>query len=376
MTRVSIIGGGMAGCAAALAASRAGAEAILATRAPGATALYAGGMELCGDLSDLAGREPHHPFTRLGQEPERLAAAMDAACLALRQSLEDAGLSIRGDWRTRGRYMDLNGAVRPAHLVPDSVAPGELGRLAGRQVAVVGICQVSEYDAPAIAQALIGEAGAIAEPVELDLELPAAASLTDLFGRPAPRVERQADLVAYPPGMRDLPEGGFELLAAVPSPHGWRLQQALEAMLARTGVRLLRQAVVEFETEGRRVRAAGGIEADQFILATGRYIGGGLVKAGMVREPLFDLGVFYEGKRVDDAYPARLHRLEYLSPEPAFRTGLRTDSALRPVSWDGQVPYDNLRAAGSVLGGYDYARDYGFGVPLLTGWLAGQWAAA
>lgn len=365
----------MAGCAAALAASRTGAEAILATRAPGATALYAGGMELCGDLSDLAGREPHHPFARLGQEPARLAATMDAACLTMRQSLDHAGLSLCGDWRTLGRYMDLNGTVRPAQLVPDSVAPGELAGLAGRQVAVVGICQVSEYDAPAIAQALAGEAGAIAEPVELDLELPPAASLTDLFGRPAPTVARQADLIAYPPGMRDLPEGGFELLAAAPSPHGWRLQQALEAMLAQTGVRLVRQAVTGFETEGGRVRAAGGIEADQFILATGRYIGGGLVKAGMVREPIFDLGVFYEGKRVD-AHPARLHHLEYLSPEPAFRTGLLTDSALRPVSWDGQVAYDNLRAAGSVLGGYDYAREYGFGVPLLTGWLAGQWAAA
>jgi hypothetical protein len=28
-----------------------------------------------------------------------------------------------------------------------------------------------------------------------------------------------------------------------------------------------------------------------------------------------------------------------------------------------------------VLGGYEYAGPCGFGVPILTGWLAGRWAA-
>jgi anaerobic glycerol-3-phosphate dehydrogenase len=39
------------------------------------------------------------------------------------------------------------------------------------------------------------------------------------------------------------------------------------------------------------------------------------------------------------------------------------------------VPYSNLYAVGAVLGGYDYAGPCGFGVPILTGWLAGRWAA-
>ena len=42
---------------------------------------------------------------------------------------------------------------------------------------------------------------------------------------------------------------------------------------------------------------------------------------------------------------------------------------------DGNVPYANLFAAGAVLGGYEYAGPCGFGVPILTGWLAGTWAA-
>jgi glycerol-3-phosphate dehydrogenase subunit B len=52
-----------------------------------------------------------------------------------------------------------------------------------------------------------------------------------------------------------------------------------------------------------------------------------------------------------------------------------TDPRLRPMDEAGGVPYANLFAAGAVLGGYDYAGSCGFGVPILTGWLAGGYAA-
>jgi glycerol-3-phosphate dehydrogenase subunit B len=58
-----------------------------------------------------------------------------------------------------------------------------------------------------------------------------------------------------------------------------------------------------------------------------------------------------------------------------MQSGLMTDKQLRPLNEEGVVPYANLYAAGAVLGGYDYAGACGFGVPLLTGWLAGAWAA-
>jgi anaerobic glycerol-3-phosphate dehydrogenase len=52
-----------------------------------------------------------------------------------------------------------------------------------------------------------------------------------------------------------------------------------------------------------------------------------------------------------------------------------TDKALHPLNEDGSAPYSNLYAAGAVLGGYDYGGPCGFGVPILTGWLAGKFAA-
>jgi len=71
----------------------------------------------------------------------------------------------------------------------------------------------------------------------------------------------------------------------------------------------------------------------------------------------------------------RLHHLEYLDPSEEMRLGLMTDRRLHPLLQDGAVAFDNLYAAGALLGGYDYAGPCGFGVPILTGWLAGRFAA-
>ncbi|HSR24985.1 MAG TPA: FAD-binding protein, partial [Candidatus Eisenbacteria bacterium] len=265
-------------------------------------------------------------------------------------------------------------------LVPESVQPGELGGLQGKRVAVVGVGAVGDYDAVATASAL-EEAGVRATPVTVAMELPPAASLSDLFGREAPAIREIVEAVAYPPGLVGLPENGFELLATVPSAHGWRLQRALDTALTDHGVQVAQGQIsgVRAGSGGRLLEAAmtatTELAADQFVLATGRYLGGGLVKHRVVTEPVCDLGVFHEGRRVDRDWPERLRHLEQLSPHPAFRTGVLTDDRLRPLDREGVVAYENLRAAGSLLGGYDYIRGYGFGVPMVTGWLAGRWAA-
>lgn len=366
-----VIGGGIAGCTAALAAAGAGAEVTLLSRAPGATALYAGGMEIAPPGPVLPPREPFHPFVRLEVTEGEVAQTLDEACDRLGSALDAAGHPLRGDWRTARTYLDVLGRERPAQLVPATVAGGEIERLRSNRVAVVDVAGVGEYDADVI-RCAIGDG---ASRVDVDLGLTPGASLTDLFGRQAPRLDVDADIALFPPGFTDLPEGAVELLAAVPSPHGLRLHRALERVLSAAGVDVRHHQAATYARSGDRLTEVDGVAGDEFVLATGRYIGGGLVKNGVVREPVFDLGVFHEGERVDRAHPARLRHLEYVSPEPAFRTGVLADPGLRPLDWEGRVRFENLRAAGSVLGGYDYGREYGFGVPILTGWLAGAWAA-
>ncbi|HET7420027.1 MAG TPA: FAD-binding protein [Candidatus Dormibacteraeota bacterium] len=371
MSSVVVIGGGIAGYCAALAARRNRAEVTVVARAPGATALYAGGMEIVDDLEALL-RSPHHPLARLGLDAVGIGAELDAAISTLQLALGKEGLTFQGTWRKRGEYADIHGLARPANLVPDSVAPGELGALSGKRVAVIGVPQVGDYDAASTAQALKELHGieAFAEDVSI-AELPPAAALTDLYGRRAPSPRARGAAIAYPPGFTNLPPDGFELLASPPSPHGWRLQQAI-ALGAVTA------EITSFESSHGRITAVRAADrafhADAFVLATGRHIGGGLRAGRSTTEPLFGLGVFHDGVPLS-RLGGRLHHLEYLDPAEEMRLGLMTDKRLRPLDEDGNVPYANLYAAGAVLGGYDYGGPCGFGVPILTGWLAGQHAS-
>jgi glycerol-3-phosphate dehydrogenase subunit B len=168
-----------------------------------------------------------------------------------------------------------------------------------------------------------------------------------------------------------LPPDSFELLSTPPSPHGWRLQQAI-------GLGSIKATVQSVEsTRGRITSVRAGdrsLRGDAFILATGHHIGGGLDGGRVTSEPLLNLGVFHDGETVATS-GTRLQHLQYIDPAEALRSGLRTDSQLHPLDEGGQLPYTNLYAAGAVLGGYDYAGACGFGVPILTGWLAGRWAA-
>jgi glycerol-3-phosphate dehydrogenase subunit B len=372
MTTVLVLGGGIAGYCAAFAARRAGAEVTMVARAPGATALYAGAMEIVDDLDSILKSEPHHPFARLGMDSVRLAHELDTAVHLLMLALEKAGLKFEGAWRTRGLYADIHGIARPGNLVPATVAAGELRALVGRRVTVVGVKEVGDYDASSTAQALKELHGIEAVPEEVSIpDLPQAASLTDLYGRRAPQPRGRSTSIAYPPGFTNVPPDGFELLASPPSPHGWRLQQAI-------GLEAVKAEVQSFDSNAGVITAARAgdrtFRADAFVLATGHHIGGGLTGGRLPAEPLLKLGVFHGGQAVA-SMGTRLQHLQYLDPGEELRSGVSTDQQLRPLDVDGRVAYDNLYAAGAVLGGYDYSGPCGFGVPILTGWLAGRFAA-
>ena len=371
MTKVLVIGGGIAGYCAALAARRNRADVTVVARAPGATALYAGGMEIVDDL-DAVLRTPHHPLARLGLDAVGLGAELDVAISTLQLALGKEGLTFEGSWRKRGLYSDIHGLARPANLVPDTVANGELGALSGKRVAVIGVPQIGDYDAASTAHALKELHGieAIAEDITIP-DIPQAAALTDLYGRRAPSPRARGAAIAYPPGFTNLPPDGFEMLASPPSPHGWRQQQAF-------GLGAVSAEVTSFETSRDKITAARAgnrvFHADGFVLATGRHIGGGLRAGRATVEPLLGLGVFQDGVPAA-TLGTRLQHLEYLDPAEEMRLGLATDKRLRPLDGDGNVPYSNLYAAGAVLGGYDYSGPCGFGVPILTGWLAGHYAS-
>jgi glycerol-3-phosphate dehydrogenase subunit B len=172
-----------------------------------------------------------------------------------------------------------------------------------------------------------------------------------------------------------------ETLSDVPSVPGWRLQAALDARLAAAGVRVI-AAALEGDGPGRPARA-GDLEVDapRWVLATGRFVGGGIARRGRLVEPLLGLPVTASeggasGVHLAPRPSATLTVRERRAPQPLLAAGVRVDRALRPLGADGRPAHAGLFAAGAVVGGHEAAADgTGLGVAIVTGFLAGRAAA-
>ncbi len=163
----------------------------------------------------------------------------------------------------------------------------------------------------------------------------------------------------------------FEVPVGPPSVPGRRLERRLHDALADAGVAVTRAEVEGFDAGGRleRVTLTDGARSPRsVVLATGGLAGPGLVadRTG-VHESTFDCHVDQPSDRTDWTAP------EFLGDHELVRFGVTVDDELRPLDADGRPAYDNLRAAGTVLAGFDYeAEQSRDGVALATGYAAGR----
>ncbi|EMA35329.1 glycerol-3-phosphate dehydrogenase subunit GlpB [Halobiforma nitratireducens] len=177
----------------------------------------------------------------------------------------------------------------------------------------------------------------------------------------------------------------FEVPMGPPSLPGLRLEDRLYATLesagveVRSGVPVIDYETDESEGDSRRIDRVvvdrNGAKlphrATEYVLATGGLVGKGIgSNRERVTEPIFDCHVPHATDRYDwfseDAF----------GDHPFARFGVVPDDGLRPLDGDGDPEFVNLRAAGAVLGGYDYAAEKsGSGVSIATGYLAGRRAA-
>jgi glycerol-3-phosphate dehydrogenase subunit B len=168
-----------------------------------------------------------------------------------------------------------------------------------------------------------------------------------------------------------------ELLSVAPSVPGVRLQEALDRALKKAGVEVV-DAAVECRDLVTMRFALGErmVTARTAVLASGKFIGGGIERSTRFRETVFGLPVFVGAHLVGDEYVGDLLDERVASDQAAFRAGVRIDDSLRPLVADGSLASPALFAAGSVIRGYDPASDKtGLGVAIFTGYLAGVAAA-
>jgi len=431
--RVAVIGGGLAGAVAALSAVRRGVKVILITKGAGASALSGGALDICGspisapglpwarflsvrdNLHETIARMPHHPYSVLAlnnpDDPtDGLMAMIEEAFGFLREELFKTGLGLQGDALRQRPAPSMLGTWKLTSFVQSCQ---QLGVPEG-DAAVAGIKGLSAPDANSLAASLQITLAATGlgsgEPIEhFDVELEGRETWTMEEAAEHLAVPKNLDaflekiaaaagdkyrIILIPPSLPSSAlsaelrlKGGAvvrEMLATQPSAPGRRMQDALSAALEAAGIEVARGEARELERNGQGLvscsvghdGARRRIQADNWVLATGKFIAGGIKKDRSFRETALDLPLFCGDQQVGEVFTQKMLRSRVLGDHPAFGVGLMSDRRLRPVDQDGRVILENLFAAGSVLGGYNYhTGGCGLGVCALTGYRAGLEAA-
>ena len=414
---VLVVGGGLAGVTAALAARRTGARTRLVSHKQSTLRNASGLVDVLGYFDgDGPLAEPFEAIEHLHEDHPYQRAGRSALESGLALFDEVTGASYCGAHTTTNALIPTPaGTVKPTARYPASMASGLASD--ARDVLLVGFERLTEFDAPLVS-AQLSEQGVPATVRGVTLEFPVEVSPDADPTRFATLLDANADsgvenvrravaerVAAHLDGEKRV---GFPAVLGLESPH--EVREALERILSVDvfevplgppsvpGIRLekllfeaLFEAGVLIETGnpvvGAQSTADGNSErvtsvlvdrnnstvpyaAEEFVLATGGLVGQGLDSSREeVVEPIFgchvphpdDRSLWYE----DDAFG-----------DHAFaRFGLDVDTQLCPQDGDGTRAFENLRAAGAVLGNYDYAAEKsGSGVSLATGYRAGTLA--
>jgi glycerol-3-phosphate dehydrogenase subunit B len=169
----------------------------------------------------------------------------------------------------------------------------------------------------------------------------------------------------------------FEIPTMPPAIGGLRIKAVFEKALPHLGVRThYQQKIIAVDNPGRngfrfdigRGQPQRVIVARGVILASGRFIGGGLTSdRKAVRETIFDLPVFQPVTR------SEWHQKSFLDPDGHLinRFGITTDDQWRPLDNNQRPAYPGLFAAGSILAHQDWARQKcGAGLGITTAFAA------
>jgi len=311
---VVVIGGGLAGLTACLAAEGAGARTLLLHKGERATALSSGLVDLLGyremngntrmvtspleGIWALAHDQDDHPYALLGggnaaAPKERADTARDIVSSAIgffRAALEAAGLRYVGDGHQNLLIATPFGTFKPTGLAPDSVAKGNLVELSGAHLLVAGIRGYAAFNPVLVAHSL---AYVTAQALGGNREylratghwlglgdrawaLPQLASYLDTeagyqaleMALVTARLDTSYTHLALPCAGQEraaenlerletrLQATVFEIPGLPPCPGGQRLVRALEREAATRGVRILPgQEVVAADLDGDRCRS-------------------------------------------------------------------------------------------------------------------------
>ncbi len=151
------------------------------------------------------------------------------------------------------------------------------------------------------------------------------------------------------------PEVG-ELLSSIPSVNGIRLLNGMERTLREKNLKIIQARCIGFTGDDRiesiRVVSETGesseIPGDVFIYAPGRFIGRGISSGKEIREAIFGLPLYYNGRKLN-SYFHSLFTYSFSESQPCLHAGIMVNENFQPLTEDGRIFAKNLYSAGSII---------------------------
>ena len=349
------------------------------------------GVKMTDALSRWIQDHPLHPYSKVGLK--NLEEALSSFLSLFPPPYSFQTIDNRNCLLPTGA-----GTLRPTFLIPVTMAAG-ISVEEGRAL-IVGFKSFKDFYARYVADQLRCRAINLELP-DLFSQEPTAAALARLMemksfreniGREIKKQLRDEIRIGLPAvlGTHDpaqikddleamLGAKVFEISILPPSIPGMRIFNCFKEWLIRKGVTfLLGYSVSRAVLRGKRCErievlhppVTTSYSADRYILATGRFIGGGLKADNeKVVEPIFNFPLSQPLSRKDwfkDSF------LSFL-PHPIHGTGILTDAAFQPVDAGGDVILENVWAAGSILA-HHYCIDEKSreGIEISTGYMAAK----
>jgi len=445
-TDIAIIGGGLASLAAAMELTTSGLEVSLVRKFPGTTGLSSGAWDLADsplrypgetlrdypsisqNLNQIIKRRPYHPFAVFSKagSGEDLYNLLKKVTL---RAAREIPLSMEGDPEENMALVTDLGTLCPAALVQASQGQGDVRTLKAAKLLILGIKGFPSFRAPFIHQALeqwqesqayphlnfIGHwemelPGIPGEDSLTSVELAQALDRKEVFAEMGKALTRYLKGKVYthlllPPvmGIESTSEiinalqkiTGLKVAETLASPMsvpGWRLSEAIFKFFRKKEYGILEGEVVGAELSQGKVKCLHihqgkerfRLHAKKFILASGKYLSGGLryqtVNRSVTglkkfREAIFGLPLFCEGQLLEEQTAQKMFAGNSQQRQPFLMAGLRVNAQGQPLDREGNIIFENLYAAGRVLSGFDPSHDRcTAGVDLISGTLAAQGA--
>ena len=397
-----IIGMGLSGLIAAKTAAEAGRKILIVGKGMGSLCLFGNTIDVLGNipegnrmrqgLSRWIEEHPDHPYSKVG-----VSGIVEA--LSSFTSLFPSPYSFHTIGEGNCLIPTGAGTFRPTYLIPITMAAG--ASFNKTDTLIAGFGAFKDFYACYVADQL-GSRG-------VSLSLPEAShhttatALSRLMENHSFRKSLGAEIkkhldgetrIGFPAllGIRDpfqvkkdLEDRTgcecFEIPILPPSIPGMRIFNRFREWLIRKGVTfLLGHSVSKASLSGRRCEGiaisnpplSNFYSADRFILATGRFTGGGLAGDGKeIFEPIFHLPVAQPRSR--EEWFGRSFFSDF--PHPAHQAGLLTDPYLRPVDEKGGPLLENVWIAGSILAHHDSIGEKSReGIEIATGYKAAKHA--